>query len=232
MGIYEIQHRFDIASAGTISPAVAARSVGRSGARAALGVETPIKRSQRTTICRMIKPTTEEVDKLILVLKQMLRSMEWTPKISRKKPTRWFFETACLLGSTETSNVIFRAEFRPATTLTRGQAVIELQDMIYVGLFIGEHRVCAMDTHPGQEHTNSVGVGRPYYKKLIDAATHIHIWTDEGEGYVEPVEPPILDCETLFTEFLDRVNLLLKGEFVHPLKGEQLEITGSWIAQD
>lgn len=180
----------------------------------------------------MIRLTVEDVDKLILVLKQMLRSMDWTPRISKKKPTRWFFESACTLGSSETSNIIFRAEFRPATSIAKGLSIIEYPDLIYLGLFIGEHRVCAIDSNPDQIHTNSIGKGLPFYGQTIDAPTHVHIWTAEGEGYVEPVVPPILEIQALFTEFLQRVSLVLKGEFVHPLKGEQLEITGTWTASN
>lgn len=176
----------------------------------------------------MTRPTVEDVDKLILVLKQLLRSMDWVPRISKKKPTRWFFESACTFGSTDTDNVIFRAEYRPATSISKGLALMELPDLIYLGLFIGEHRVCAIDTNPGQSHTNLIGKGRPYFGQTINAATHVHLWTEEGEGYVEPVEPPILEIERLCADFLQRVNLVLKGEFVHPLKGKQLEITGTW----
>lgn len=130
----------------------------------------------------MIRPTVEDVDKLVLTLKQMLRSMEWAPKISKKKPTRYFFESACTLGSTETNNVIYRAEFRPATSICKGLSITEFPDLIYLGLFIGEHRVCAIDSHPDQLHTNVGGKGRPFYGRTIDAATHVHIWTEEGYG--------------------------------------------------
>lgn len=60
----------------------------------------------------------------------------------------------------------------------------------------------------------------------------MHIWTEVGEGYVEPVEPPITDIEELFENFFRRVNLVLKDKFVHPLRGQNLEITGTWTASN
>lgn len=180
----------------------------------------------------MLKPSIEDVEKMLTVWKQLLRTTEWIAKISKKKPTRWLFESACTIGTTDTSNVFFRAEFRPACSIHKGESIIEVPDLAYVGLFIGEHRVCAIDSHPGQSHSNSVGIGRPHFRKTIHSPTHIHIWTDQGEGYVEPVDPPILEIEDLFTEFFRRVNLLLKGKFIHPLQNKQLEITGSWTANN
>jgi len=178
----------------------------------------------------MQKPTIDEVEKLLTIWKQLLRSTDWAAKVSRKKPTRWLFESACTIGTTDTSDIFFRAEHRPACTITRGISVIEMPELTYVGLFIGEHRVCAIDSNPEQHHTNSVGIGRPYFRQTVSSATHLHIWTMEGEGYVEPIEPPILLVEDIFTDFFTRVNLLLKGEFIHPLKNKQMEITGTWTA--
>lgn len=178
----------------------------------------------------MIKPTVQEVDDLIRVLKHLLRNTDWTPRISKKKPTRWIFESACSVGTSATSNVIFRAEYRPAASLLKGLAVIEFKELIYVSLFIGSHRICAIDCHPGQKHTNKVGFGRPFYKEAISSPVHMHLWVEEGDGYAEPLEMQPAGIEAIFFEFFKRVNLVLKGEFAHPLKGQQLEITGSWTA--
>lgn len=180
----------------------------------------------------MRKPTVGEVEDLLVLWKELLREVEWSPRISKRKPTRWLFESACSVGTTATENVLFRAEHRPASTITKGTAIIEVPDLTYVGLFIGEHRVCAMDSHRGQAHTNTVGSGKPFYLQKVTATTHLHVWVDEGDGYVEPVEPPIEDVEALFTQFFKRANLILNGAFLHPLKNQQMEITGSWTARN
>lgn len=180
----------------------------------------------------MSKPTTEEVLHFLAVSKTLLRKMEWTPRISKKQPQWWNFYSACTIGKTDTIDILFRAQYKPRASIVKGMATIEVQEVIYAGLFIGEHRVSAMDTHIGQKHTNKVGKGLPYFGKTIDSPTHIHIWTEQGDGYVEPVEPPLLEIKELFFNFFDRVNLALTGDFIHPLKGQQLDFIESWTADN
>jgi len=180
----------------------------------------------------MTIPTTEEVLGFLAVNKTLLRQMEWTPRLSRKHPQWWNFYSVCSIGNTETIDIMFRAQYKPGASIVKGSATIVTAEIIYVGLFIGEHRVSAMDTNVGQKHTNKIGEGLPYFGKTVESSTHIHIWTEQGDGYVEPVEPPLFDIKELFLNFFDRVNLVLTGNFVHPLKGRQLDFTESWTVNN
>lgn len=47
---------------------------------------------------------------------------------------------------------------------------------------------------------------------------------DAGEGYAEPVTPPLQTIAALMQHFLPRANLTLTGGFAHPLKGRQIEL--------
>lgn len=116
--------------------------------------------------------------------------------------------------------VSFRAGYRDEKVTLRGQSVFVEPPKFECALFLHNNRIAAFDTNPGQRHTNKVGEGRPYFNQTIDAWTHEHIWTGE-EGYVEPIEPPILDVITLLQLFAQRCNLDFQGPFAHPLAGAQ-----------
>ncbi|WP_293237893.1 hypothetical protein, partial [Paludibacterium sp.] len=127
-------------------------------------------------------------------------------------------ESICYLGSSLSEEVTFRAHYRPSGFRTKGALSIPVPEAFYVSVSIREHRVYAMDTLPGQRHTNAVVPDRPYSGQIITAITHVHLWTDvgSGDGYVEPIEPPLLELEELIANFCDRVNLWLNGDFIHP----------------
>ena len=88
-------------------------------------------------------------------------------------------------------------------------------------LGVGPHRILALDSED-TPHTNKHGVGLQFYKQKLTGRTHLHLWTEHGYGYAEPIEPPILSVESLIADFLARANLTLLGLFRHPLKGTQL----------
>ena len=100
-----------------------------------------------------------------------------------------------------------------------GAATINYPEQFTAGLLVGRHRILALDTND-KPHTNRRGVGLPYYGQKITARTHIHIWTSEGYGYAEPIEPSYLDYESLIKDFLVRANINLLGGFQHPLKNQ------------
>ena len=150
--------------------------------------------------------------------------MEWAERTSVKNPQWLQFESKCYLGSTLNDEVQFRAHYRPAANVAKGQAILEIPEAFYISISIREHRVFAIDTLPGQRHPNKGGFGLPFHKKVITNTTHVHVWTERGEGYVEPIEPPLLELEDAIEEFCKRVNLWLNGEFIHPLHRQQLKL--------
>lgn len=146
--------------------------------------------------------------------------MEWTDRPSVKTPQWKQFESKCYLGSTLSEEVTFRAHYRPSGIKMKGSATIEIPEAFYVSLSLREHRVVAIDTLPGQKHTNRMVQGLPLSGKTIDAITHWHVWTIAGDGYVEPIEPPVLELQEAVAYFCQRVNLSLNGEFTHAMHGE------------
>lgn len=172
----------------------------------------------------MNKPTVDVVTALLELEKQLLRVVEWTDRPSVKVPQWRQFESRCIAGSDETEYLIFRAHYRPNANVVIGDSIVHLPETCYVSLFVGPHRIFGIDSQQGQTHTNKIGYGRPYYKKTLRNPTHMHVWTEAGDGYVEPIEPPLLDLKDIFSEFRTRVNLWLNGDFHHPQRGEQLHL--------
>lgn len=173
----------------------------------------------------MAKPSEEDVALFLDLKKSLVRVMEWTKRSSVKNPQWLQFESKCYLGTSLSDEVQFRAHYRPKANVVKGDAIIEFPETFYISISIREHRVFAIDTLPGQSHFNKVGAGRPYYKQNVVSPTHVHIWTDKGgDGYVEPIEPPLLDLEDAIAEFCSRVNLWLNGEFAHPMHNKQLNL--------
>lgn len=168
----------------------------------------------------MAQPTEQDVAAFIALKKSVLRIMEWTDRPSIKAPQWKQFESKCYLGSTLSEEVTFRAHYRPAGVIAKGAATIDLPEVFYISIGLREHRVAAVDTYPGQKHTNRIVDGLPLSGLTISSTTHWHRWTLVGDGYVEPVEPPILELEYAIAYFCERVNLTLYGNFIHPMYGE------------
>lgn len=168
------------------------------------------------------KPSVEVVSAMLQLKKQLIRVMEWTDRSSVKNPQWKQFESKCYAGSSESDELIFRAHYRPAGNIVRQRAIIPIPEACHISLFIGEHRVYGIDSQLGQAHRNKKGKGLKFHGKLITSHTHIHMWTNEGEGYVEPIEPPIVELEDVIAEFCKRAILYLNGAFLHPQQGKQL----------
>ena len=168
----------------------------------------------------MSKPSLDDVAAFIALKKSLVRIMEWTNRPSSKSPQWMQFESKCYLGTTLSEEATFRAHYRPAGIKEKGAATIVIPEAFYVSIGLREHRVVAIDTLPGQTHTNRIVPGMPFSGAKIDATTHWHVWTIAGDGYVEPVEPAIIELEEIIDYFCGRVNLLLNGKFYHPMFGK------------
>lgn len=168
----------------------------------------------------MSKPSVEDVAAFLMLKKSLLRVMEWTNRPSLKTPQWKQFESKCYLGSTLSEEITFRAHYRPQGVQRRGAATIDIPEAFYISLAIREHRVVAIDTLPGQKHRNRIVQGMPLSGETITATTHWHVWTIAGDGYVEPLEPPMVELEDAIAYFCERVNLSLPGQFRHPMYGQ------------
>lgn len=167
----------------------------------------------------MTKPSEQDVAAFLALKKSLVRIMEWTDRPSNKTPGWRQFESKCYLGSTLSEEATFRAHYRPKGMQSRGIATIVIPEAFYVSLALREHRVVAIDTSAGQVHMNRIVPGLPLSGKRVVADSHWHLWTIAGDGYVEPVDPPLLQPEQAIAYFCNRVNLGLNGPFVHPMYG-------------
>lgn len=162
-------------------------------------------------------------DALLIIAEQKItvREMEWIPKKTVSNPQWNEFVSACRIQSEIREDVMFRAQFRPARVIVVGGADITLSEIFNCAICVGPHRILALDSED-TAHTNKIGIGRSFYKKKLTGRTHLHLWTEGGYGYAEPIEPPLMSVESLIADFLPRANLTLLGSFRHPLKGTQL----------
>lgn len=149
------------------------------------------------------------------------RPFSWTIEASGHIPQSHVFESSIQVGNEVLEGVTVRARYRGEKLIKKGLASITVPESFSCALFIGNERVFALDTNPGQPHTNSVGEGLPHFGRTIQTDTHRHIWVG-CYGYVEPVEPSLLDVVELLKIFGEELDLTFQGALQHPLQGVQL----------
>jgi hypothetical protein len=81
-------------------------------------------------------------------------------------------------------------------------------------LLYQEARIYALHYQPTSLHENKVGRGRPFYGKVINGI-HEHTWSEEGDGYAEPINLPEGRPDIMWRMFLKRANIV-GGDFFHP----------------
>lgn len=164
----------------------------------------------------------EAHDFLAIPAKELVRPMAWVSKQGNYSPALYEYTSAVRVSGEIPEGIIFRARFRDRKVIQQGVAAVELPAFFSAALQIGSARISAIDTNPGQLHTNSskIGAGKPFYGQAIDADTHVHIWVGEY-GYVEPIAPPLLDLQTLLAAFYQLANIVPPQNFVDPLSGQQ-----------
>lgn len=165
--------------------------------------------------------TTHAANAIISEKKEIIKEMEWVPKRTQSNPQWVEYVSACKISSEIREDVMFRAQYRQAKIIAIGEATIELPEQFNAAICVGPHRIFALDTED-TPHTNKRGIGLPFHRKKLVCRTHLHIWTDEGYGYAEPIYPPLNSIESLLEAFFPRANLTFPGDFKHPLQGQQL----------
>lgn len=150
-----------------------------------------------------------EVNHFLSLPKQAVSNMDWRPGIQSKKEVRyWKWDCAIeVQGSIPESARIVLA-WRPSV----GAA----SEKINCTLLYRTKRIYAVDFDPDGRHTNRIGIGRKYYRVTIGPGTHEHFWTEEGDGYAEPIEPDFANLALLFDYFCKYVNLNVDGGFMAP----------------
>ncbi len=84
------------------------------------------------------------------------------------------------------------------------------------GLFYGGGRIYAIDSNALQRHKNIVGLGRPYFRKVVHGI-HEHRWSEDGQGYAEPFTLESINGPAIWKAFVARASISDPG-FVHPDK--------------
>lgn len=105
----------------------------------------------------------EANDLLVLPEKVVIKPFAWSLEASGHSPQFHVFESAIQVNGSVLEGVLFRARYRGAKKIVRGDAVAEAPCSFNCAIFAGGARVAAIDTNPVQRHTNRVGIGRPYF---------------------------------------------------------------------
>lgn len=97
----------------------------------------------------------------------------------------------------------------------RAPAGARLEKLGFVILFMAE-RVYGVDFDPDGQHTNKIGVERPYFRKRIGPGTHVHTPSRDGlSGYAEPIAD-FPSFQALFEFGAMACRLEVPGGFVSP----------------
>ena len=201
-------------------PEVAAHSLSRGAIRHSK------TRNYLGTMANKLEPLImpDEVRDILAQSKETANSMRWQPKPAAGNAQWMEFTSVCKVQGELREDVIFRASYRGAQTAVHGQAAILLKETYSASLFVGPHRIYGLD-NGDTLHTSVIGVGRPYYRKPLSERSHEHLWSDDGEGYAEPVIPALERIDAFMQHFLAQTKLTLNGGFIHPFKGRQIELT-------
>lgn len=169
----------------------------------------------------MTQPSPKQVQELLAQPdKHVMRPFIWQQQASGHIPKIYIFESAVQVRQQVLEGLRFRASYRGQKHISKGMASITLPEKFECALLLGQHRIAALDTNPGQRHFNHAGEGFAWFNQTIASATHRHIWTGTY-GYAEPVDPPLLDVLQLITTFAQECRLHLTGTLLHPLHGTQ-----------
>lgn len=172
---------------------------------------------------RLPSISLEEANAISGEPKETVRPMEWVAKLTSSTPQWLEFVSVCKVKSEIREDVFFHCQYRQSASIVDGAARISKPEIFSAAIRVGSERILALDTN-STPHTNKVGKGLPLYRHTLRCRTHLHIWTDEGYGYAEPIDPPLESIESLVERFIALANLKLTGSFVHPLTGRQLDI--------
>lgn len=151
--------------------------------------------------------TVDESDLFLTAPKRAVSALDWRPGLTRKDVQWWNWDCAIETNGTVPEGARIILQYRPAV----GAALAKYS----CGLLYRTERVYAIDFNPDGQHTNKVGLGRPYYGKRIGPGTHEHTWSEDGEGYAEPIQD-FAEFALMFAHFCTKTTLHVEGGFKPP----------------
>ncbi len=149
-----------------------------------------------------------DIDAFLAAPKASVAAMNWREKLSKKDPQWWEFVSALEVGGVVIEDAVFCVQWRSAK--------VGSQDKYNCALRFQGLRVYAIDFDPDGQHTNKVGIGRPWYRERFGPGAHEHTWSEDGEGYCEPIDPAFPNFQALFEYFCQHAKLNVPGGFVSP----------------
>lgn len=152
--------------------------------------------------------TVAEANQFLSIPKRAVSAMDWRPGLSKKEVQWWKWDAALLVDGSVPEGARVILQWRPA--------VCSAPCKMNLSLLYREQRIYGIDFDETSRHTNKTGKGRPYYRKMINTPAHEHTWSEDGYGYVEPLEPAPGSAAELFGLFCRETNLVLDGGFKPP----------------
>ncbi|MGH8118405.1 MAG: hypothetical protein ACREPJ_14085 [Rhodanobacteraceae bacterium] len=106
--------------------------------------------------------------------------MTWVDAGGRPRGFK-FRERLALPDGSQPASLFVECYFKPSS-------IQGSPDKLSLSLICNHHRVFAVDENGPFNHRNEIGVGRPYFGKLV-GHPQVHTVSDDGiEGYAEPLE--------------------------------------------
>ncbi|HEJ5564190.1 hypothetical protein ACSET8_02615 [Pseudomonas aeruginosa] len=125
--------------------------------------------------------------------------IEWVQSSLHNWPNTYKHRSILRVGDRLEEGLFVQLEYKEGT-------LGDVPERLYFGLHVGGARSLAIDEDGVTGHTNSVGLGRPFYKQRV-GHPHVHLPVQEASyGYAEPItRAPV---EELWQQFLQRANIL------------------------
>ena len=138
----------------------------------------------------------------------------WTRGNKKRLPKPWSFRVALETDGATVEGLFVEVWYQPSK-------IYGARSTLQTTLLIDSVRATAVDDNgPASRHLNKVGVGLPYYQKVI-GVPHVHFCVaDALSGYAEPL--PFMAPEQLWTTFLGKANI--SGAPLFELPPGQLEM--------
>lgn len=151
--------------------------------------------------------TLAEINFFLAAKKSAISVIDWRPGISKKDAQWWNWDSALEVGGivSEGTRIIMQWRTAVGAASSKYSCVLLYQT----------ERIYAVDFAPDGQHTDKVGKGRPYFGKRFGPGTHEHTWSDDGDGYAEPIGD-FKDFAALFAHFCAKTNIEVVGGFRPP----------------
>lgn len=139
----------------------------------------------------------------------------WNQERQRRFPKPFTFRVAPEINGSAIEGVFIEARYKQ--TIVPGN-----RDSLNFSLIVDTTRALGVDDNGPSAHTNTVGIGLPYYGKVID---HPHVnlsVADALDGYAEPLIAA--SPQELWTAFCNRINITGAPHFALPVGQTELPI--------